>query len=315
MKIAIIGSGRIGLCLGASLANSGVSVLITDKDPSKKQSVTAESLSFYEPGLKDCLLQNQDRLSWTRYAEKVVSADMIFFCMSAPYDKKGCMDLTEALAWVELIVEQTKTEKYLIVKSTFPVGSNQKITEIALEKEAPLHVLSCPEFLRQGQALKDLSAPERLVIGSRNREAGKKIEELYKHFSQPKKVIHTDPETAELSKLTSNSFLAAKISLMNEFAELCEKLKGNPQELRLILGSDTRIGEQFINAGLGYGGYCLPKDIDLCLYEGRKKNQNMQILKSAKQVNSQLTLSFFKKIKAYYKNLRGVPLAFWGLEF
>ena len=315
MKIAIIGSGRIGLSLGASLAKSGISVLMTDKDSSKKLSVKAGSLSFYEPGLKNCLLQNQDRLLWTRYTEKILSADMIFFCLSAAYDKKGFTDLTDTFHWARLIVEHTKTEKYLIIKSTFPLGSNRKITEMVLEKGAPLHVITCPEFLRQGQALKDLSAPERLVIGARNRNAGEKIEELYKRFSQPKKVIYTDPETAELSKLASNSFLAAKISLMNEFSGLCEQVCGNPQELKLILGSDPRIGEYFLNPGLGYGGYCLPKDIDLVLCEGKKRNHSMKILQSVKEVNSQLALSFFKKIKEYHKNLKGVPLAFWGLSF
>lgn len=315
MKIAIIGSGRIGLSLGASLAKAGFSVLMTDKDPSKKLAVTAKALPFYEPGLKDCLLQNQSCLSWTRYSEKIVSADMIFFCLSVPCDKKGSTDLTEAFHWVKLAVEHTKKEKYLVIKSTFPPGSNKQITKMVMEKNVPLHVITCPEFLRQGQALSDLSAPERLVIGSRDQKAGKKLEELYKQFSKPQKVIYTDPETAELSKLASNSFLASKISLINEFSGLCEEIHGNPQKLKLILGSDSRIGAHFLNPGLGYGGYCLPKDVDLSLYEGKKRNYDMKILQSVKEVNNQMSLSFFKKIKDYHKNLKGVPLAFWGLSF
>lgn len=315
MQVAVIGSGRVGLSLGALLAQSGFQVLMTDKDPSKKYSVTGVDLPFYEPDLKACLIKNQDRLLWTRYTEKILSADSIFLCLSTPCHKNGSLDLTEVFHWAELLIEHTKTEKYFIIKSTFPIGSNQKIHQMALGKKAPLHVISCPEFLSQGQALKSLSSPERLVIGSRNKKAGEKLEELYTQFSRPKQIIHTDPETAELSKLASNSFLAAKISLANELAGLCEQIQGNPQKLQLILGADPRIGEQFLTPGLGYGGYCLPKDVNLSLYEGKKRKYSMKILQNVQELNNQLTESFFKKIQEYHKNLKSTPLAFWGLSF
>ena len=235
MKISIIGSGRVGLSFGALLAKSGFQVLMTDKDPTKKQSVTAEALAFYEPDLQDCIKHNQANLEWTRYTEKILSSDFIFFCLSAPFNKKGVMDLKEVLNWAELIAENTKKEKYLIIKSTFPIGTNTDIQKIALEKKAPLFVITCPEFLRQGQALKDLSSPERLVIGSREIKAGKKLEEFYTKFSSPKRIIHTDPETAELSKLACNAYLATKISFINEFAGLCEQVKGDPKKLQIVL--------------------------------------------------------------------------------
>lgn len=315
MKISIIGSGRIGLSFGALLAKAGFEVIMTDKDPAKKSSVTGEALPFYEPELQDCIRENQNCLEWTRYTEKVISSDFIFLCLSTPLNKEGILDLTEVLEWTKLIAEDTKTEKLLIIKSTFPVGTNKKIQTIAKEKKAPLLVITCPEFLRQGQALKDISAPERLVIGSRDPKAGKELEDFYKKFTKPKSVIHTDPETAELSKIACNSFLATKISFINEFAGLCESIKGDPKKLQLILGTDPRIGNDFLNPGIGYGGYCLPKDVQLGIQEGEKLNQNMNLLKSTKKINDSLVTSFFQKIIQYYKSLKGVPLAFWGISF
>ncbi len=315
MKVSIIGSGRIGLSLGVVLAKSGCEVLMTDKDPSKKKSVTGESLSFYEPNLQNDIKESQNNLEWTSYTEKIISSDLIFLCLSAPLNKSGDLNLTEILEWAKLIAENTKKEKLLIIKSTLPIGTNQKIHSIAKERKAPLSVITCPEFLRQGQALKDMYSPERIVIGSRDLHIGKKLEALYKKFSNPKHIIHTDPETAELSKLACNSFLAVKISFINEFAGLCEQVKANPKTLQLILGTDPRIGKDFLNSGLGYGGYCLPKDIQLSVREGQKRSQNMNILKSAQQINNSLTKEFFQKIKQHYKNLKFISLAFWGLSF
>ena len=315
MKISIIGSGRVGLSLGAVLAQSGHEVFMTDKDSAKKPAVTGQNLSFYEPGLNDCIKENQNRLEWTRYTEKILSADFIFLCLSAPFDKKGKMDLTEVFSWAQLIAENTKKEKLLIIKSTFPVGTNKTIQGIVSERQAPLSVISCPEFLRQGQALKDLLHPERLVIGSREFKAGEKLEEFYKKISQPKEVIHTDPETAELAKLACNSFLAVKISFINEWAGLCGQVKGDPKKLQLILGSDSRIGKDFLNPGLGYGGYCLPKDVQMSLQEGERADQSMEILKSAQKVNDSLVKRFFQKILEYHKSVKNVPLAFWGITF
>lgn len=315
MKISIIGSGRVGLSLGAVLAQSGHEVFMTDKDFSKKQAVNAQAIPFYEEGLEDCIKKNQSRLKWTRYTETILSADIIFLCLSTPLTKKGDMLLTEVFNWVQLIAENTKKEKLLVIKSTFPLGTNKKIQNIVSKQQAKLSVISCPEFLRQGQALKDLHFPERLVIGCREPKLGKQLEEFYKTFSQPKKVIHTDPETAELAKLACNSFLAVKISFANEWAGLCEQVGGNPKELKLILGSDSRIGKDFLNPGLGYGGYCLPKDVQLSIQEGKKRNQNLKLLKSAQEINNSLTKTFFEKILDYHKNLKNIPLAFWGISF
>ena len=301
--------------MGAVLAQSDFEVLMTDKDPAKKHAVIGGTLSFYEPGLRDCVIKNQNRLEWTRYIDKILSADFIFLCLSAPINRVGGLDLTEVFNWVQWMAENTKKEKFLIIKSTFPVGTNKKIQDIVSEKEADFHVITCPEFLRQGQALKDLTHPERLVIGSREWKSGKKLEEFYKKFSHPKSFVHTDPETAELSKLACNSFLASKISFINEWAGLCERVEGNVKQLQLILGTDSRIGKDFLNPGLGYGGYCLPKDLQLSIQEGKKRNQSMNLLKSVQKINASLPQSFFQKIRDYHKSLKNLPLAFWGISF
>lgn len=315
MKVSIIGSGKVGLSLGAMLASAGFELVMTDKDPEKKSAVRGEALPFYEPGLQDKLGQNQKHLEWTRYTEKIMASDFIFFCLSAPVMKSGELDLTEVLNWAQLIIDQTEKEKFLVIKSTFPVGTNEKIRNMALEKPAPLHVLSCPEFLRQGYALKDLQNPDRLVIGAVDLSMGKKLEKFYKKFCKPKEIIHTDPQTAELSKLACNSFLAIKISFSNELAGLCERLHGDPQKLQLILGSDPRIGKDFLNPGLGYGGCCMPKDVQLSVCEGKKAGHSMNLLKSAQKINESLPPDFVKKIISYYKNLKKVPLTFWGISF
>ena len=311
MKISIIGSGRVGLSLGAILADSGFSVLMTDK-ADKKQEVLGQ-LSFYETQLSKYLEKNQNHLEWTRWTEKIISSELIFFCLGFPVKKKGDLDLTELFNWMRHIAASAKEEKILVIKSTVPVGTNRKIQEIIGDKK--IAVISCPEFLREGQAVNDLLKPQRIVIGARDKESAKKLEELYKKVSQPKRIIHTDPETAELSKLACNSFLATKISFINEMAGLCEKTQADIEKLRLILGLDSRIGKDFLNPGLGYGGYCLPKDARLAVSEGEKREQNMDLLKSAQKINSALVNHFFKIIKSHYSQLNHVSLVFWGISF
>ena len=311
MQVSIIGSGRVGLSLGAILADSGFSVLMTDKEDKKRE--VLGKVSFYEPCLTEYLEKNQNNLEWTRWAEKIISSEFIFFCLAFPITKDRGLDLTELFDWATHIAERSKESKVLVIKSTVPIGTNQKIQSVIKNKK--IAVVSCPEFLREGQAVNDLLQPQRVVIGSKDREAGKKLEELYKKTSQPQQIIHTDPETAELSKLACNSFLAAKISFINEIAGLCEETQADIEKLRLILGSDSRIGTDFLNPGLGYGGYCLPKDIQMLILEGQKRNQNMDLLKSSQKINSSLVNHFHQVIKNRYKKLNDVSLAFWGISF
>ncbi|MBC6415825.1 MAG: UDP-glucose/GDP-mannose dehydrogenase family protein [Bdellovibrionales bacterium] len=312
MTVSIIGSGRVGLCLGTLIAQSGQKVLITDKVPDKKE-IFKGKLPFYEPQLTDSLFANKDLLKWTRQVDLILSSEMIFFCLSFKPDKKiGDFDLSELLEWVKLIPKSLE-EKLLILKSTCPLGTYEKVSEITKGKN--LSVVICPEFLREGQALEDLKKPERVVIGSKNISSGKKLEAFYKSFCKAKQFIHSDPETVELSKLACNSFLGTKISFINEWAGLCEKRGGNMTDFQKILGSDSRIGKDFLTPGLGYGGYCLPKDIQLSIIEGQKRKLKMNLLQSVQDVNNELPEIFFKQIQSYYKKLNKVSLAFWGISF
>ena len=314
MTVSIIGSGRVGLCLGVVIAKSGHSVLLTDKKPQKKQLIEG-NIPFYEPQLNSYVQSNKSRLKWTRQVDLILSSDWIFFCLSFPVDKKGAVDLTELLEWIKLIPEsETNAEnKTLIIKSTCPLGTYQKIENIIQGKK--ISAVICPEFLREGQAIQDLMQPDRVVIGSKNKTVGKKLEDFYKTFCQPKQIIHSNPETVELSKLASNSFLGTKISFINEWAGLCETVGGDIKDLQRVLGSDPRIGDSFLTPGLGYGGYCLPKDLKLAELEAKNKKYTMKMLEKVQEINEELPLLFFKKIKLYYKKLNKVSLAFWGISF
>ena len=331
MTVSIIGSGRVGLCLGVLIAKAGHSVLLTDKDPSKKE-ILEGKFFFYEPQLESCFHSSKNCLKWTRQVDLILSSQYIFFCLSFPSDKKGNSDLTELLEWVKLLSEDktapqqnkislknkantknTEKSKTLVIKSTCPIGAYQKIKELVEGRN--ISVIVCPEFLREGQALQDLSEPERIVIGSKNKEAGRELEKFYKTFCKPKKIIHSDPQTAELSKLACNSFLGAKISFINEWAGLLESIGGNIKKLQEILGSDSRIGDSFLTPGLGYGGYCLPKDIRLAALSARSRKYKMRILEKIQEYNEELPQLFFQKIKQYYKKLNKVSLAFWGISF
>jgi len=313
MTVSIIGSGRVGLCLGVLIAKAGHSVLLTDKDPSKKE-IFEGKFSFHEPKLDSYFQLSKKNLRWTRQTDLVLSSKILFFCLSFPFDKKGNPDVTEFLEWVKVLSKSSsQKDQILVIKSTCPIGTYQKIENIV--ERADLSVIVCPEFLREGQALQDLSQPERIVIGSKNKKAAKELESFYKTFSHSKKIIHSEPQTVELSKLACNSFLGTKISFINEWAGLLELMDGNIKQLQEILGSDSRIGASFLSSGLGYGGYCLPKDIGFALKTAKNKKFRMPLLEKAQELNEDLPQMFFQKIKKYYKFLNKVPLAFWGISF
>ena len=308
MTISIIGCGRLGACLGAVMAQAGFKVLITDKNFKKKELFKGKSF-FYEPDLAPYFNKYAEKLIWTQYVDKVLSSEFLFFCLSLPHKKTGETDLTPLLEWVRWVPDQK--DKFVVLKSTLPLGSNRQVGQL-LKKTT---VISCPEFLREGQAISDILHPERLVIGARDQLIGQKLAQLYQKFSKPKKVIHTDPETAELSKLACNSFLATKISFINEWAGLCEKTQANIQDLKSILASDSRMGKEFFNPGLGYGGACLPKDLQLSIYQSDQKKYSMELLKSVQKRNLKMSEVFFKNIKNHYGRLKNLKLCFWGLSF
>ena len=317
MKIAgIVGAGRVGLCLAGLMARAKIHVLINDKNPLRKKTALGGDLPFFEPDLQALLKENQSHLKWAGQREDLLLADIIFFCMSAPFHPQKGLNLKEIFALTQWLAEKSKKNQLLVIKSSFPPGTHKQMRKIIRAEQSALSPIVCPEFLRQGQALKDILQPERLVIGASHREEAKSLEAFYKSFCRPKRVFHTDPETAELSKLASNAFLALKISFANHIAALSEPIGAKPQEISQILGADPRIGSEFLTPGLGYGGACLPKDLKLTLLEAQKRGQNIKLLKAVEELNKKLPEAFCHKIKRRFKgNLQGVPLAFWGLSF
>lgn len=314
MNISIIGAGRIGLALGAVLADKGHFVLFTDRDSQKLKDLSRGKISFYEPGLKSFLRQNKSRLKWTEDSQEIISSKMIFLTLNLPIKPNGDFDLSGIKDWTHRIIRQTQREKILILKSTVPPGTNRMLQFLAKKAGAPLQVVSCPEFLRQGQALYDIQNPYRSVIAGPSPKINKKVARIYKNFSASP-IIFASPETAEIGKLAANSFLALKISFVNLMANLTEYFDTNGEELRRILGSDPRIGHQFLQSGLGFGGSCLPKDLRHLTFQGRRHGISMRLLKEVDALNRQRSEHFFQQIKQRHKNLRNKTYALWGLSF
>ena len=289
--------------------------------------------AFHEPGLGKILRENRSNIRWAESRAEAADSDTIFFTLSAPITKEGDLDLRETLEWARLIARRAQREKLLIVKSSFPIGTNRQIQAAADELKAPVHTVTCPEFLRQGQAIQDIRRPDRIVIGARNPETGQKAEALYRRFFKEGRVIHTDPETAELAKLAANAFLSMKISFINEISLFSEACAGNMKDLRDILGADERIGASCFEPGLGFGGGCLPKDLQLLLLRGEKilkKNSpkeskrggNRQkpppkaaVLRAVQERNRGRAAHFFHQIQKHFQSLEGKSFAFWGLTF
>ena len=314
MNISIIGAGRIGLVLGASLADKGYLVLLTDRDSQKLKSLSQGHIPFFEPGLKNLLKKNRSRLKWTEDSREIISSKMIFLTLSLPVKSNGDFDLSGVKDWTHRIIHQTQREKFLILKSTLPPGTNRILQTLAEKADVPLQVITCPEFLRQGQALHDIQNPYRTIIAGPSPPINKKVAKLYRTFSKGP-VIFTSPETAEIGKLAANSFLALKISFINLMANLSEHFNTDGEDLREILGLDPRIGHHFLQSGLGFGGSCLPKDLKHLIFQGRRQGIPMKLLKEVDALNRERVEHFFSRIKQQHKNLTDKTYALWGLGF
>lgn len=334
MKVSIIGAGRVGLTLGALLAENGHVVLFTDKNFKKLKNLSQGKIPFYEPGLNSLLLKNKKRIKWIENPDAVIIPKVIFLTLNPKVQSNGDFDLSGVKDWTLQIIRSTQKEKLLILKSTLPVGTNRYLQSLAIKSDVPLHVITCPEFLRQGQGLKDIQNPERIVIASHFSAINKKTARLYKTFSRGP-IIFTTPEAAEMGKLAANSFLALKISFINLMANLMENLNrknlkegksnaeflniknrgSNMQDLRDIFSSDQRIGGHFLQSGLGFGGSCLPKDLTHLILQGQKAGVSMNLLKEVDELNHQRVEHFFYRIKKYSGNLKNKTYAFWGISF
>ena len=313
MKISIIGSGRVGLALGLSMARAGHRVVFTDKDQIRLRKLSQGTLPFYEPHLKEIFKASRKNCQWTRHLSEICSSSVLFFTFSTAIKTNGDFDISDVLNWTKVIRDNTNTEKIIVLKSTFSPGTHKAVCQL-LDKARHLQVVTCPEFLKTGQAIHDIQQPDRIVMGCRNQNTGEKLTHLYKTFSKGK-ILYTSPETAELGKFTCNSYLGMKISFINEMAGLASHFQANMKDLKQIIVTDSRINPHFLEAGLGFGGSCLSKDIKHLIYKGQKRGWNTPLLKAVLQVNKKQGMGFFRQIKKHFKSLQGRQLTFWGLTF
>jgi UDPglucose 6-dehydrogenase len=321
MNIAVVGSGYVGLVVGACLAETGNSVACVDVDEKKIADLRENILPIYEPGLEDYVARNQEagRLSFTtEIAEAIASAHVAFIAVGTPPDEDGSADLKYVLGVAESIGRHMKRELVVVTKSTVPVGTAAKV-EKALAKHArfPYHVCSNPEFLKEGAAIDDFMKPDRVVIGASSDFARSVMAELYAPFVRTgKPIIFMDVPSAEMTKYAANAMLATRISFMNEIANLCERTGANVDMVRHGIGTDSRIGPAFLFPGPGYGGSCFPKDVKALVRTGSEFGSPLAILDAVEAVNERQKHRLFEKLRTCMNgDLSGKRIAVWGLAF
>lgn len=326
MKIAIVGSGYVGLVSGACFAEVGVDVTCVDIDSEKIENLKKGIVPIYEPGLDDLILRNMEsgRLHFTTRLEEVVNdVEAVFCAVGTPPDEDGSADLRYVLQVARTFGQCINRYSLIVTKSTVPVGTSRKIKAVIREElsrrgvDVPFEVASNPEFLKEGAAIKDFMSPDRVVIGIESERARKVMERLYRPFLLNNfRVIFMDIASAEMTKYAANSMLAARISFMNEIANLCERVGADVNMVRKGIGSDTRIGTKFLYAGCGYGGSCFPKDVKALIRTGRENGCTMRLIEAVEEVNElQKSVAFRKVNDAFGGDLNGRRIAVWGLAF
>ncbi|MGK2860923.1 MAG: UDP-glucose dehydrogenase family protein [Chitinophagaceae bacterium] len=333
MRIAVIGTGYVGLVTGTCFAETGNMVTCVDIDINKVTKLMSGEVTIYEPGLEKIFLRNlkEERLTFTTNLEEgIKDASIVFLALPTPPGENGSADLKYILGVAKELGKLIKPGDYKIIvdKSTVPVGTAEKVRATILESsklEQPtgenladaFDVVSNPEFLREGVAVEDFMKPDRVVIGTSSEKAKKLIGELFAPFvRQGNPVLYMDERSAELTKYAANSFLATKISFMNEIAQLCERMGADVDMVRRGIGSDTRIGKRFLFPGIGYGGSCFPKDVQALVKSSDEVNYKFKILNAVMEVNEAQKLHLLPAIKKYFKGeLNGKHFAMWGLAF
>ena len=321
MNIAVIGTGYVGLVTGTCFAETGNDVTCVDIDSAKIQSLKDGKVPIYEPMLDMIFERNikQGRLMFTtELKEAVDNASIIFLALPTPPQEDGSADLSYVLGVAEELGKLIKDYKVVVNKSTVPIGTTEKVKEkIALGTDAEFDVVSNPEFLKEGFAVEDFMKPERVIIGTSSEKAKQIMLDLYRPFvMQGNPILFMDERSAELTKYAANSFLATKISFMNEIASLCEKIGANVDAVRIGIGSDSRIGKRFLFPGIGYGGSCFPKDVKALSKISADADSNLRILDAVMQINATQKTIITQKIKSYYKGgLEGKTFGVWGLAF
>lgn len=321
MKIAVVGTGYVGLVTGTCFAETGNKVTCIDIDPDKVSKLSNGEITIYEPGLEKIFLRNlkEKRLQFTTdLAAGVKDAVIIFLALPTPPGEGGAADLRYVLGVSADLGRIITDYKVIVDKSTVPVGTAEKVhAAIAENYKGEFDVVSNPEFLREGVAVDDFMKPDRVVVGTNSERARKVMSDLYAPFvRQGNPVIFMDEKSAELTKYAANSFLATKISFMNEIAQLCERLGADVDMVRRGIGSDERIGKRFLFPGIGYGGSCFPKDVQALVMSSEEVQYDFKILKAVEEVNDLQKLHLIPRIKKYFDNdLAGKRFALWGLSF
>ncbi|MDR2510882.1 MAG: UDP-glucose/GDP-mannose dehydrogenase family protein [Bacteroidales bacterium] len=326
MKIVVVGTGYVGLITGICFADIGIDVVCVDVNEKKIENLKKGISPIYEQGLEELLLRNIERGSisfTTNLAEALPNAEVIFSAVGTPPDEDGSADLSYVLEVAHTVGKNMTDYLIIVTKSTVPVGTAQKVKAAIQEeldkrkKKITFDVVSNPEFLKEGSAVKDFMYPERIVVGVESEKAEEVMQRLYRPFvlnGHP--VIMMDIVSAEMTKYASNAMLATRISFMNDIANLCESVGANVTQVRRGMGSDSRIGSKFLYSGIGYGGSCFPKDVKALIKTGEQCNYEMAVVKAAEQVNDKQKLVLFNKLFNYFNGeLAGKKIAMWGLAF
>ncbi len=320
MKVAVVGTGYVGLVVGACLAESGNDVVCVDKDDAKVRMLRRGKSPIYEPGIEDLLRRNkaEGRLSFTTDLPKAVRASqIIFIAVGTPQGEDGSADLQHVMGVARDIARAMNGYKVIVDKSTVPVGTAARVREvIRRETTHPFSVVSNPEFLKQGAAVDDFMKPDRVVIGAEDPQAAELMVALHKPFTRTgAPIMVMDCASAELSKYAANAMLATKISFMNEIANVCEAYGADVDRVRQAMGSDRRIGQAFLFPGVGYGGSCFPKDVKAIVKFSADRKYDFKILKSVEAVNESQKRLLVRKMEAHFGSLKGRTIAIWGLAF
>lgn len=321
MKLTVIGTGYVGLVTGTCLADMGNNVTCVDIDEKKVKTMKKGKIPIYEPNLEELFKRNIDRnrLHFTTdLKEAIEDATVIFLALPTPQGEDGSADLSYVKNIAHDLGKIIKNYKIIINKSTVPVGTSDIVNDIiSSHTDVEFDVVSNPEFLREGYAVKDFMEPERIIIGSKSEKAKAILTKLYKPFINVKRpIIFMDERSSELTKYASNCFLATKITFMNEVANLCEIIGSDVDMVRIGMGSDSRIGNRFLYPGIGYGGSCFPKDVNALVKSSDEANYDFKILKSVIDINVTQKKSLVPKVSRYFNNdLKGKKIAIWGLAF
>src|SRR3954467_6473604 len=320
MKIAVIGTGYVGLVAGACLAENGNDVICIDKDAAKVRALQRGRIPIYEPGLEELVRRNraEKRLTFTTDLTKGVKASQIvFIAVGTPTGEDGSADLRHVLEVARQIGKSMNGYKVVVDKSTVPVGTSEKVRD-AIRKETthPFSVVSNPEFLKQGAAIEDFMKPDRVVIGAEDARATEMMLELYAPFTRTgAPIMVMDCASAELAKYAANAMLATRISFMNEVANVCELVGADVDQVRKAVGSDRRIGTSFLFPGVGYGGSCFPKDVQAMMRFASEKKYDFKILNAVESVNATQKTRLFTKMEQHFGSMKGRTVAVWGLAF